>query len=173
MKKIIVMLFAISLVFSTGLYAEIKIGVVDMQKALDESDAGKAAVEQMKRDYEKMQEKINIESEKLKKLQDELNNQSGLLTEEAKQKKLDEYQKKLKEVQRLVKDSNDEMKSKEQQLVMKIGNELADLAIRLGQELKYDIILEAKEAGVIYNSKAVDMTDILIERYNREWRSKK
>ncbi|UOD35029.1 OmpH family outer membrane protein [Deferribacteraceae bacterium V6Fe1] len=172
MKKILGVLLVLSMFITTGAFAEVKIGVVNMQKALDESDAGKDAVAKMKKEYDQMQQEINKESEALKKMQEELNNQSSLLTEEAKQKKLDEYQKKLKEVQRLVKDANDELKKKEQDYVAKIARELAELVEKLGKELNYDLIVEAKESGVMYNSKKIDITDILIDRYNKEWHKK-
>jgi outer membrane protein len=172
MKKILGALLIFTLIFGAAAFAETKIGVVNMQRALDESDAGKDAVAKMKKDYDQMQQRINEESEVLKKMQEELNNQSSLLTEEAKQKKIDEYQKKLKEVQRLINDSNEELKKKEQEYVGKIAKDLAELVEKLGKELNYDIIVEAKESGVMYNSKKVDMTDMLIDRYNKEWHKK-
>lgn len=173
MKKIFVGLFVLMISFVTLGFSEVKIGVVNLQRALDESDSGKAAVEKMKAEFSQMQDKINKETELLKKMQEDINNQSSLLTEEAKQKKIEEYQKRYKDAQRLVSDSNEAMKKKEQQYVGKIAQELVDLVERMGKELNYDIVIEAKESGVLYNSKKIDLTDLVIERYNKEFNAKK
>lgn len=173
MKKIFVGLFVLMVSFVTLGFSEVKIGVVNMQRALDESDSGKAAVEKMKAEFSQMQDKINKETELLKKMQEDINNQSSLLTEEAKQKKIEEYQKRYKDIQRLVSDSNEAMKKKEQQYVGKIAQDLVDLVEKMGKELNYDIVIEAKESGVLYSSKKLDLTDLLIERYNKEFNAKK
>lgn len=173
MKKIFVGLVVLMMSFVTLGFSEVKIGVVNMQRALDESDSGKAAVEKMKAEFSQMQDKINKETELLKKMQEDINNQSSLLTEEAKQKKIEEYQKRYKDAQRLVSDSNEAMKKKEQQYVGKIAQDLVDLVEKMGKELNYDIVIEAKESGVLYNSKKIDLTDLVIERYNKEFNAKK
>lgn len=173
MKKIFVGVVVLMMSFVTLGFSEVKIGVVNMQRALDESDSGKAAVEKMKAEFSQMQDKINKETESLKKMQEDINNQSSLLTEEAKQKKVEEYQKRYKDAQRLVSDSNEAMKKKEQQYVGKIAQDLVDLVEKMGKELNYDIVIEAKESGVLYNSKKLDLTDLVIERYNKEFNAKK
>lgn len=173
MKKIFAGVVVLMMSFMTLGFAEVKIGVVNMQKALDESEAGKAAVEKMKVEYAQMQEKINKETEALKKMQEDINTQGTLLTEEAKQKKVDEYQKRYKDAQRLVSDSNEAMKKKEQQYVGKIAQDLVELVEKMGKELNYDVIIESKESGVLYNSKKIDLTDLVIERYNKEFSVKK
>lgn len=173
MKKILVTSFLL-LAFFTGLsFANTKIAVFDMQKALDESLAGKEAVESMKKEYQSLQKDIDTKSMELKKMQDEINAQSAILSEDAKQAKMDEYQKKLKALQTTIKDANDDFKKKEQMLVNKIANELRDVVEKLGKELGYGIIFEKRESGVLYNADASDITNLVVERYNKEWKAKK
>ncbi|MGA1862424.1 OmpH family outer membrane protein [Deferribacter thermophilus] len=168
-KKFGILFLAIFFVFIGSAYAELKIAVVNMQKALDECDAGKAAVEEMKKLYSAKQQEINEKQNELKRMQEEINNQSSLLSEDAKQAKLDDYQKKLKDLKRFVADSNEELKKKEQEFISKIATDLKEVVEKLGKELKYDIILEVRESGVLYNSDKVDITNLVVERYNKEW----
>lgn len=172
-RKVGVLFLAIFFVLIGSAYAELKVAVVNMQKALDECDAGKAAVEEMKKLYSAKQKEISEKQNELKKMQEEINNQSALLSEDAKQAKLDEYQQKLKDLKRYVADSNEELKKKEQEFISKIATDLKAVVEKLGKELKYDIILEARESGVLYNSGKVDITNLVIERYNKEWHAKK
>jgi outer membrane protein len=173
MKKIglsmIVMLLFL-LAYNAG--AETKIGLVNLQKALDESIAGKIAVDDMRKIFEAKQKIIENKKNELKQMQQELNSQSSLLSEEAKKEKLNLYQQEMKELQRLVQDSNDEMKRKENELVGKIARELRDVVKRLGKELNYDLILEYQESGVLYKSDIVDITSQVISRYDKEQKAK-
>ncbi|KAA0257733.1 OmpH family outer membrane protein [Deferribacter autotrophicus] len=171
-RKITLFVVAMFLFGAFSAFAELKIGVVNMQRALDECDAGKAAVEEMKKIYNEKQQEINEKQNELKKMQEEINNQSSLLSDEAKQAKLDEYQKKLKELKRFVADSNEELKKKEKEYIARIANDLRKVVEALGKELKYDVILEIREAGVMYNSNKVDITNLVIERYNKEWHAR-
>ncbi len=169
MRKIATIAVLFVLAFSTLAIAELKIAVVDLQKALDESDAGKAAAKKIEQEYKEMQAKIQKKRDELQNMQAELNSQSSILSEQAKQNKMAEYQDELKNLKRMVDDSNAELQRQERSYVSKIADDLTEVVRKLGKELKYDIILERQEAGVVHNSETVDITPLVIERYNKEW----
>lgn len=169
MRKIATIAVLFVLAFSTVAIAELKIAVVDLQKALDESDAGKAASKKIEQEYKEMQAKIQKKRDELQSMQAELNSQSSILSEQAKQNKMAEYQDELKNLKRMVDDSNAELQRQERSYVSKIADDLTEVVRKLGKELKYDIILERQEAGVVHNSETVDITPLVIERYNKEW----
>jgi outer membrane protein len=116
-----------------------------------------------------MQAKIQKRRDELQNMQAELNSQSGVLSEKAKNEKMAEYQTKLKNLQRMVEDSNQELKRKERTYVSEIANDLTEVTMKLGEELGYDIVMEKQEGGVVYNADTVDITPLVIERYNKEW----
>ena len=173
MKKVFLFVTAVFLVFSSVTFAGMKIGVVNMQQALDKCDAGKASVEKIKKEYQAKQVEIDAKSKALQKMQESLNNQSSLLSESAKKEKLAQYQKELKDLKRFIQDSNEELKRKEAEAVNKIGKELTEVVRKLGKELKYTIILEEIGAGAVYFSDKIDVTNLVVERYNKEWHAKK
>ncbi|MDY6820417.1 MAG: OmpH family outer membrane protein [Deferribacterota bacterium] len=173
MKRIfltsMLIIFAITVI---PLHADVKVGVANLQRALDESEAGKQAVEKMKEFFQEKQKEINRRKAELAQLKEEITNQSSLLTEEAKKDKMSTYQDRMKELQRFIQDSNEEMRKKESEYVSKIARELRDVVKELGRELGYDLIIEADQGGVLYNSNMVDITGKVIERYNRKWKAK-
>jgi len=65
------------------------------------------------------------------------------------------------------------LRRKEQVVVSKIATELRDVVEKLGKELGYNIIFEKRESGVLYNMESADITKLAIDRYNKEWKSKK
>jgi outer membrane protein len=172
MRKFVVSIFLMLLFIVVHNVDAQKIGLVNLQKALDESSAGKVAVENMRKVFEAKQKVIENKKADLKQKQQELNSQSSLLSEEAKKEKLTLYQQEMKELQRLVQDSNEELKRKENELVGKIARELRDVVKKLGKELGYDLILEYQESGVLYKSETVDLTHQVIERYDNEKKAK-
>jgi len=144
----------------------VKIGYIDLQKALNESDEGKEAKGTFNKRVEELQKVLNKQNE-LKKLQDDMEKQKGLLTAEARVEKEKVYQQKLKDVQRFAKDSQEELQQKDAEMTKKIIKDLRDIIKKLGNEDGYTIILEKGDAFVLYAAEGVDVTDKVIKAYNK------
>jgi outer membrane protein len=59
-----------------GWAADFKIGIVDLQRALNESAAGKRAKDQFKVEFDKMQNSLKGEKDRLDRMKDDLEKQS-------------------------------------------------------------------------------------------------
>src|SRR5262250_2560682 len=73
---------AASVAVATTARAEMRIAVVDMQRALNECDAGKKAKDQVRAKFEKAQNELKKEREDLDKARDEFEKKSILLKED-------------------------------------------------------------------------------------------
>ncbi len=144
--------------------AEIKIGYVDIQKALNESEAGKEAKVVMETEYQKFQNEIAKRQGELQALQQALQNQGLMLTEEARKEKEREYQDMLKEFRRWGEDRQGELKQKERELTKSALKGLQAVVMKLGEEEKFTIILEKGQA--LYISGMIDLTDRVITIFN-------
>lgn len=168
MKKIFLvvsMVLCASIAFSAE-KAE-KIGYVDLQKALNESEAGKEAKGTFNKRVEELQKVLDEKQIELKKLQEELEKQKGLLTPEARGEKEKAYQQKIKDAQRFAKDSQEELQQKDSELTKKIIKDLRDVIKKIGTDEAYTIILEKGEAFVLYAADGVDITEKVIKAYNK------
>lgn len=143
-----------------------KIGYVDLQQALNISDAGKEAREVFKSEVDRIQKELDIRQEELRKMKDELEKQAFLLSDETRDKKEKEYQERLKKFQRFYQDSQEELQQKDAQLTKKIFFELRDVIAKLGQEEGYTLILEKIESNILYAPKAIDLTAEVVRKYN-------
>jgi outer membrane protein len=146
--------------------AEIKIGYVDMQRALNESTAGKQAKVVMESEYQKFQTEIARRQKELQATQQTLQRQGLMLSENARKEKEREYQNKLKEFKRWGEDRQAELKQKEMELTKATLEGLAATVKKLGEEEKFTVILEKNEAILLYASKAIDLTDRVIQIFN-------
>ncbi len=166
-KAIILCAAFIISAFGAGAHAaEIKIGYVDIQRALNESEAGKEAKVVMESEYQKFQNEIAQRQRKIQALQETLQRQGLMLSEEARKGKEMEYQNKLKEFKRWGEDRQGELKRKEMEITKAALQGLGATVKKLGEEEKFTVILEKNEAIVLYVSKAIDLTDRVIQIFN-------
>ena len=169
MKRIL----SISLIFIvTGVASlsladqEIKIGYVDLQKAVSGSDAGKEARLIFQSEVERRQKDLDAMKDNLEKFKEELENQGYLLSEETRLKKEKEYQDRLKEVQRFYKDSQDELQAKDIQLTKKLITEIRIIINNIGKQKNYTAIFEKNEGTLLYADTAIDLTSEIIKKNN-------
>jgi outer membrane protein len=166
MKK---MLFvAVILMLAVGhAYADnIKVGVVDIMKALNESDAGKKAKAELEEAIKAKQTVINEKGKAIEKMKGDLEKQSSVLSAEARKSKEDELEKMIREYQRTVSDSQSELKKRESELTSGILQEIRAIVEKMGKDGSYTLILENAEGIVLYSKKDLDLTDAVIKKYN-------
>ena len=152
--------------------AEFKIGYVDLNKALNESEKGKSAVKILE-DMVKEKQSVIIEKEKeLKALDDEIAKQASILNPDAIKEKQEKREKLMRDYQRMVKDSQDEVQQKRNDFMEAIIKDLRKTIVQIGKEKGYSIIFERVASGILYIPEEADVTDVLIEQFNKESQKK-
>ena len=177
MKKnglLISMIFVILSLFLCGTcaFAAEKIGVIDMREIMVKSDAGKKAEQDIGKLYEKDKSSIQEKEAELKKLKDELEKQRTVLNESAMREKETAYQKKFRDYQLMVKDSNEELKSRDQELSKKLLPDILKVINLIGDKEKYTIIIDIASMPVAYFAKENNMTQKVIEEFNKSYKPK-
>lgn len=141
-----------------------KLASVDIQKMLNESDAGKKAKSELESLIKAKQSVINDKEKAVDKLKADLEKQSSVLSADARKNKEDELEKQIREYQRLVQDSQAEVKKKEAELTDSILKDVKELIDNMGEQEGYALIVE--KSMVIYASKNTDITDLIMKKYN-------
>ncbi|ORJ59055.1 OmpH family outer membrane protein [Geothermobacter hydrogeniphilus] len=169
MKRIMMVLAIFALLLGGVNYAaaDVKIGYIDLQKVLNESDSGKVAKEKIAKKVKEYEVQIDRQQKDLKKAKEELEKQALLLSEEARSRKQREYQQKLKELQRFTKDVRDELRMKDNDYTRKILDEIIKVVEKFGAEKGYTAIFEKNESSLVYADEKIDLTDQVIKRYNQ------
>jgi len=168
MQKILIMSMTavLVLVLAAGVcVAETKIGYLDIQKALSQSESGKEAKELLSTTFKKYQGDINSKQEELKKLKEELEKQSTLLSENKRAEKEKEYATKLKNYQQFTKDAQEELQGKDKELSQKIYESFEKVVQEFGRKNGYTLILDRTQ-GVLYADDKADLTDELMKLFN-------
>lgn len=156
----------IFLLAQSAFSADVKIGIVDMQKALRTVEAGKKAKQDLETAFNKKKEELEKEQEALKKMDEELKKQSLALSDKAKEKKQLEFQKRLAEFQQKTAQSQMEIQQKEQNLTGPIIEKLRKLISDIAKDKKYTVVLEKNENNVLFSQDQDEFTDEVVSKFN-------
>ena len=148
--------------------AQVKIGVVDLQRAINETEDGRQAKRRLKKVFDERQQSLNAAQESLKSQKESLERQQDVLSKDALKKKVDKYQADLMALQNEYVQYQQELSTKEAELTQKILEKMQGILRRIGQTEGYTMIIEANEGGVVWVPSNLDLTDVLIQRYNKQ-----
>lgn len=166
MKQFVLTGIVSAVLASTPVFAaEVKLGYIDMQRALNGSESGKEAKEQLAARVKKYQDEINIKQEDLKKLKDELEKQGMLLSDSARSAKEKDYQNKLKDFQRFTKDAQDELQGKDEEFTRKILEGMEKVIQEYGRKNGYTFIFVRNESMLFVDDKT-DLTEEVLKLFN-------
>ncbi len=145
----------------------LEIGVVDLNEALNRSEAGIRSKNVLERRGRQKQQEFKLEESELRKLAKDLRN-NPLLTAKAKDDKEQELilrQQKLREKVRTV---EQEMRLEERRLTEVIFLELKTVIRSISIKEKLDLVLEKNAAQIILYMKedTTDLTQKVIDAYN-------
>ncbi len=151
-----------------GYPAELKVGTVDIQKAINECVAGREAKRALSHEIEQF-ERLTAEKRKgLQELQDSLEKQGIMLTPDARKTKEMDLQTKLRDFQRWEEDRRNEISQKRLDMEKTISIDLLKVIQKIGADEGYTLILEKNETIVLFSSQAMDMTDRVIKGYDAQ-----
>ena len=157
------------LIWSPALAAETsKIAVVDMQEFQRKSAAFQKLRVELQKQFQAMQKKLDQEKESLIKLEEDLKKQSMMLSLDAQENKRSELEKKRRYYKYLYEDFTQEMKDLEQEATKRVTKELARIVEKIGEKEGYILIFERRTIGLLYAHESTDITDRVIEIYDRE-----
>jgi len=148
--------------------ADLKIACVDIQKAMNECQAGKEAKKAIAREMEKLQRLGGEKQKELQTLKESLEKQAPMLTPEARASKEKEYQGRLRDYQRWGEDSQKEIQQKGLEFERNILQGVQRVIKKLGEDEGYTLILEKNENIVLYVSKAIDITDRVMKVFDSQ-----
>lgn len=142
----------------------VKIGFVDLDRALNESRAGRSALEKLQTKVKETESRLLKEKQELERLRSDID-KKGLLLKEVERRNLEkEFQRRVRNYQREMRDSQEELNQRKNELMADILKGLEKVVTRIGKKEKFTLILERGQ--VLYTDQGVDITDTVIKRYD-------
>jgi outer membrane protein len=147
--------------------APVKIGYVDMQKAIQATDTGKKAKKDLEKEFNDKKKELGEKEKDLKKLSEDLEKKSMVLSDEVKQKKQMEFQEEMLKYRELVGKSQQAIQERERTLTQPILEKLRAIISDIGSKEGYTVILEKAENSVLWAPKTIDLTDRIVTSYDK------
>ena len=152
----------------TAMAEEIKIAVVDLDQAINATDQGKKAREELQGKQKQAEGQLKPMYEKGKALAEEIQSKRFVLSEDALRKK----QLDLADIQNDLKSKGAELEGQfkidYERLVGPLRDKLLGILSEFGKEQGYTLILERNTPGVVYSREALDVTDEVVKRFNKK-----
>ncbi|HUU51201.1 MAG TPA: OmpH family outer membrane protein [Nitrospinota bacterium] len=152
--------------------SSLKIAVVDLDRVMNDSLRGKEAREFIEKEIVKTQKIIREREAEAKKLRDELNKKSLVLSESVRKEKEAEYRRELRELKRYANDAEAEIKRKGDELSQKMIKDIGRIIVDVGRKDKFSLILGSR-SGLFFYSQDMDITDKITKIYNEQHKKKK
>jgi outer membrane protein len=143
-----------------------RVAVIDVNKVLSSSTAGKTAAAKLKQLQDDKMARAQKLDDEIKTLDNDINTKKISLSEE----KLTEMAKQLSDkkiaMQRFAQDADRELGEARDRVMADLNQKIMPVVDQIGKEMGLAAIFNKFESGLIYASDAIDITDVVIKRFN-------
>ena len=164
MKYWLVVFLTLLCVPAVGAQDRVKIGFIDIQRAISDSNAGKRAKERFQAQVKKAEAELLKEKTELERLKADLDKKGPLMKEEERRNLEVDLQRRYVNYQRTMTDQQQELRQKEGALTGDILKELERIVNEIGKSDKFTLILERNQ--ILYSDQGIDVTNKVIEVFN-------
>ena len=144
---------------------EVKLGYVDLRRALYETEDGRKARANLKKDFDKKQKELDEQQEEVKKAIEDLNKKRTLLPADTVRQKEAELQERVGKVQQTYLRHQQDLAAKEEEATQPIVERLQRIIGKIAAAENFTIVID-KSAGVVFAKPHLDLTNEVIRRFN-------
>jgi outer membrane protein len=148
--------------------ADLKLGYVDLQKALNEVDEGKAAKALLKKDFDEKQKQLDQKKAEFDKLQADAEKQAVVMSDAAKKEKATELDHRARELQGIFMQLQKDLSDREREATKGIFEKMAGIVREIAEAEGFTMVFE-RGAGLVYATDSLDLTNELIRKYNARY----
>jgi outer membrane protein len=141
-----------------------KIGIIDLQKILETSNAGKSIQNELKIQKDKMESDLKQKGAEIENISKRLEREAMVMSKDMREEKEREQRIKINDFKSLQKRYRSELQSLEVQLMNELQDDLKNLVEAIGKKEGYLMIIN--KLGVLYAPSSIDLTDKVIQQLN-------
>ena len=150
--------------------AQTKVAVINMQRAVLESDEIKKASDAMESKFKPRQQEIEKLQRDLQNIQQQLQAGAGKLTQQAEADLTAQGQKKQRDLQRLSEDLQADVDRDRNDVLGKSTQKMQEVVKKLAEEKGYDVVVDV--SNTVYFKPALEITAEALAAYNKAYPAK-
>jgi len=166
----LVVLAAFAGCVGSGAKIEGKIGVIDAQRILDNTNAGKKAKDVLVSFSKNRQALMEFDEKELRRMEEDLVKQSGILSPAAKREREEQFRRRVQDYQQKAAELNREVQEKQKDVLDAFREKVEAVAGKVAKRLGLQIIVDRSKGGpTIYHEENLDISSQVIEEFNRQY----
>ncbi len=163
----IVLAFAVAFAARAASAQTMKIGYVDVQRAIQEVEEGKAARSRLQAELAQKRADLDKKRADLEKMKQEYDKQAPVLSDDAKRQRQEQLQKAFIDAQNSAGQMQEELSGKEQEAMQSISKRLLQVVAEVSDKENFTFVLD--KAALLYAPAASDITNEVVRRYNERF----
>ena len=148
--------------------AQQKIAYVDLQRALNEVEEGKAAKAALKREFDQKQKLLDDRKAEFDKLRGEVDKQAVVMSEEARKEKQADLERKGMELQGFFVQLQKELSEREREATRGIFDKMHGIVREIADAEGVSVVVAAE--ALVFAQPSLDLTNELVRKYNARFK---
>jgi outer membrane protein len=146
-----------------------KIGVIEVQKIVQESAIGKESLARVQKLQQAKQEDLGKRQKELRDMEQKIQDQGKSLSEDAMEKLQKDYQAKALDLKRFQDDAQRELEESQRKELGELEKRIMPVITEVAREQGYALVFNKFNSGLLFaDDKAVDLTDAVITKFNSQ-----
>ena len=146
--------------------AQTKVAVIDVQRVVTESDPGKEVMQKLRSLSDAKAQQGQTLQQELVALQDQFNKQRFTVSEARQAEMSKQIEDKQIAIRRFQDDAQRELQEAQRRELGSLEERILPIINEVGQERGLTLIFNKFQSGLVYADDAVDITDVVITRFN-------
>ena len=148
-------------------HADVKVGIVDGMDLVSKSTEGKRVQDSIKQKSEALGKPFAQKRQDLTKEVEEFQKQASVMKEDARKRKADELEKKMQDFQKQSSDAEKQLAQYQEQQLAPLFQKLEAAVKAVAQQEKLDLVLDKRNAGLLYMDPKLDITDKVRSKFGQ------
>ncbi len=147
-----------------------KVGVINSQRLLNETNAGKRAKDMLAAFSKNRQTLLELEERELRRMEEDFVKQSSVLSPVAKREREESFRRRMQEYQQKAADLNREIQEKQREVLEGFRDKVELVVAKVAKRQGLQVVVDKSKGGsTIYHEQNLDLSDQVIEVFNREY----
>lgn len=145
---------------------DVKIGYVDLHKALEQSEEGQKIKAELEQEFNQRQQQLDQKQQEVMQKREQMEQQAMMLSEQKRQEMAMQLQRDMQELQETYLTLQNELAQQEAQATHQLFERMRSVIEEIGKEKGFTMVIERTETSVLYAVDGLDLTSELIERFD-------
>ncbi len=154
----------------TAVKIEGKIAVINAQRLLNETNVGKRAKDNLASFSKNRQALMESEERELRRMEEDFARQASILSPTAKREREEQFRRRMQEYQQKAAELNREVQEKQKDVLEGFRDKVEAVVGKVAKRLGLQVVVDRSKGGpTIYHEDGLDISNQVIEEFNREY----